>query len=44
MYVSVPMPTDSHRHAPGWEAAPGDAVPVRQFKLINSSIRCSGCM
>ena len=36
MYVSVPMCMNSHRHAPGWEAAaPGNAVPVRQFKLMN---------
>ena len=36
MYVSVPICLDNYRHAPGWEvAAPGNAAPVRQFKLMN---------
>ena len=36
MHVSVPMCTDSHRHATGWEAAgAGDAAPVCQFELMN---------
>ena len=36
MHVSVPMCTDSYRHARDWEvAAPGNAAPVRQFKLMN---------
>ena len=36
MHVSVAMCMGSHRHDPGWEAAaPGNAAPVCQFKLMN---------